>query len=175
MVPPLLVQRAKNISNVAIGEMEHILSGRIYQGKRFNFKQHILILTFLNLKQSRSFKVECFFGTEGAQTAVHPSDWSVGGFTFPENESQRCIKANCYKKEIAYAPSKDQIKALVSLSTNCSQKVTHVCNMNGLSGLSSWIDAIGTANSYWHGNRTSGNSHFFNIRIQKESGNTAPR
>ena len=89
------------------------------------------MLNFLNLKQSRSFKVVCLFGSESAETAVHPSDWSKGGFTFPENESQRCIEANCYKKDVSYVPSKTQIKALVSLSSNCTQKVIHVCNING--------------------------------------------
>ena len=106
--------------------------------------------------------MECIFGPEGALTIVHPDGWPEEGYTFPENESQRCTKANCYTKEVSYVPSKDQIKALVSLSSNCSQKVTHVCNINGLSGLSSWIDANETANSYWHGNRTSGNFQFSN-------------
>ena len=101
------------------------------------------------------------FGSEGAETAVYPFDWPEEGFTFPEEKSQRCSKANCFKKEVSYVPSKTQIKALVSLSSNCSQKVTHVCNINGLSGLSSWIDANGTSNSYWHGNQTSGNFQFF--------------
>ena len=121
----------------------------------------------MNLIQSRSFKVECLFGSEDAVTAVHPSDWPEGGFTFPENESQRCTKANCYTKDVPYVPSKTQIKALVSLSSHCSQKVTHVCNINGLTGLSSWIDANGTSNSYWHGNQNSGNFQFIqfsNIR-----------
>ena len=115
----------------------------------------------MNLEKSRSFEVECLFGSEGVETAVYPSDWPEEGFTFPEEESQRCSKANCFKKEVSYVPSKTQIKALVSLSSNCSQKVTHVCNINGLSGLSSWIDANGTSNSYWHGNQTSGNFQFF--------------
>jgi len=101
------------------------------------------------------------FGSEGAETAVFPSDWPEGGFTFPEEESQRCTTANCHKKDVAYVPSKTQIKALVSLSSNWFQKVIHVCNFNALTGVSSWIDANGTSNSYWHGNRTSGNSHFF--------------
>jgi len=115
MVPPLLVQRAKNILNVALDKMERILSGRIYQGTRFKqFLYRIFCLkTFLNLIQSRSFKVECLFGSEGAQTAVLPSDWPESEFTFPENESQRCTKANCYKKDVAYAPSKTQIKTRV--------------------------------------------------------------
>ena len=117
----------------------------------------------MNLKQSHSFKVECSFESDGGQTVVHPSDWPKGGFTFPEEENRRCSKANCYKKEVSYVPSKTQIKALVSLSSNCSQKVSHNCYFNGLTGLSSWIDSNGTPNSYWHGNKTSGKFQFFTI------------
>ena len=100
--------------------------------------------------------MECLFGSDGAQTLLHPSECPERGFIFPANESQRCSKANCYKKEISYVPSKPQIMALVSLSSQCSQKVTHLCNLNGLTGLSSWIDANGNSNSYWHGNRDKG-------------------
>ena len=117
----------------------------------------------MNLKQRHSFKVECLFGSDGADTAVDPSDWPEGGFSFPENESQRCTKANCYSKDVSYVPSKTQIKALVSLSSNCSQKVSHICNFNALTGLSSWIDSNGTSNSYWHGNKTSGKCPFFHF------------
>ena len=111
---------------------------------------------FLNLGCSRSFKVECLFGSAGGLTVIHPTDHPEEGFTFPENESQRCSKANCFKKQIEYGPSIDQIRTLVALSTNCRQKVTHNCSFNGLSSLSSWIGSNGTANSYWHGNRNSG-------------------
>ena len=107
--------------------------------------------------------MQCLFGSDGGQTAIQPSDWPEGGLTFPEEESQRCSKANCYTKDIAYAPTKTQIKALVSLSSNCSQKVSHNCYFNGLTGLSSWIDSNGTPNSYWHGNKTSGKFQFFTI------------
>lgn len=110
----------------------------------------------MNLASSHSFKVECLFGTDGGQTIVHPVNWPEKGFTFPENESQRCSKANCYKKEVSYVPLKAQIKALVALSSNCSQKVSHICNFNGLTNLSSWIDSNGTTNSHWHGDRISG-------------------
>ena len=110
----------------------------------------------MNLVESHSFKVKCVFGTEGGQTVIHPVDWPEQGFTFPENESQRCSKANCYQKEVAYVPSKAQIKSLIALSSNCTQTVTHTCNFNALSGLSSWIGFNETVNSYWHGNKTSG-------------------
>ena len=101
------------------------------------------------------------FGSEGALTLIRPTDWPEGGFVFPENENQRCSSANCYKKEVSYDPSKKQISSLMALSLNCTQKVSHTCNINALSGLSSWIGSNGTANSYWHGNRNSGNSRFF--------------
>ena len=104
--------------------------------------------------------MECLFGNEGGQTIVYPLDWPEEGFTFPDNESQRCSKPNCYKKEVAYVPSRSQIMALVALSSNCTQKVTHVCEVNGLTGVSSWIDSNGTANSYWHGDRQSGRFQF---------------
>ena len=113
--------------------------------------------TFLNLAWSHSFKVECLFGADGAQTLIHPVDWPEKGFIFPANESQRCSTANCYKKEVAYVPFKTQIKSLMALSSDCTQKVTHTCNANGLTGVSSWIDSNGTTNSYWHGYRNSGN------------------
>ena len=100
--------------------------------------------------------MECLFGSEGGQTIVHPVDWPDQGFIFPENETQRCSAANCYKKEVAYVPSKTQIMALAMLSSNCTQKVTHVCNVNGLTGVSSWIGLNETTNSYWHGDRNSG-------------------
>ena len=111
----------------------------------------------MNLKQSHSFKVECIFVFEGGLTVIHPTDHPDGGLTFPENESQRCSKPNCFKKQIQYEPSKDQIKTLIALSTDCTQKVTHICSFNGLSGLSSWIGSNGISNSYWHGNQNSGN------------------
>ena len=110
----------------------------------------------LNFKLSHSFKVECMFGLKHGLTIIHPTDQPEGGFQFPENESQRCLKANCFKRRIQYGPSTDQIKTLIALSTNCTQKITHNCNFNGLSGLSSWISSNGTTNSYWHGNRNSG-------------------
>ena len=105
--------------------------------------------------------MECLFGSEGGQTVIPPSDQLKEGFIFPENEQQRCSKPNCFKKEIEYAPTKDQIKSLMALSSDCSQKITHTCNFNGLTGISSWIDSNGNANSYWHGNRNSGKSHQF--------------
>ena len=110
----------------------------------------------MNLVQSHSFKVECLFGSNGAQTVVHPIDWPEEGFIVPENEHQRCLSPNCYKKEVAYTPSKTQIKSLMALSTNCTQTVTHTCNINELTGVSSWIGSNGTENSYWHGDRNSG-------------------
>ena len=99
--------------------------------------------------------------SKGALTLVSPSDWPEEAFTFPENESQRCSSANCYRKEIAYVPSNAQIKSLMALSSNCTQKVTHTCNINPLTGLSSWIGSNGTANSYWHGSRNSGTFSFY--------------
>jgi len=107
--------------------------------------------------------VECIFGFEGAQTIVHPADWPDEGFIYPENESQRCISANCYKKEVDYVPSKAQIKSLMALSSNCTQQVIHTCDVNGLTGDSSWIDSNGTANYYWHGNRNSGKSQIYTL------------
>ena len=98
------------------------------------------------------------FGSEGALTVIHPADWPEEGFTFPANESQRCSSANCYQKEVSYVPSKAEIKSLMALSLHCTQSVTHTCNFNALSGLSSWIGSNETINSYWHGNRNSGNS-----------------
>ena len=109
--------------------------------------------------------MECLFGSEGGYTIIHPVDWPDHGFTFPGNETQRCSSANCYKKEVAYVPSKTQIMALVALSSNCTQKVTHVCNVNGLTGVSSWIDSNGTANSYWHGDRKSGTFQFLKLSL----------
>ena len=100
--------------------------------------------------------MECVFGTDGGQTVIHPVDWPEQGFTFPENESRRCSKANCYKKEVVYAPSEAEIKSLMVLSSNCTQTITNTCNFNALTGLSSWIGSNGTANSYWHGNQNSG-------------------
>lgn len=105
--------------------------------------------------------MDCLFGSEGGQTLIHPVGWPEKGFIFPENESQRCSSANCYMKEVAYTPSKAQIKALLALSSNCTQQVTNTCNVNGLTGVSSWIDSNGTANSYWHGDRNSGNFQLF--------------
>ena len=104
--------------------------------------------------------MECRFGLKGGLTVIYPTDHPGEGFTFPENESQRCLKANCFKKQIEYGPTKDQIGTLIELSSNCAQKVAHNCNFNGLSGLSSWIDRNGTTNSYWHGNRNSGTFQF---------------
>lgn len=111
---------------------------------------------FLNLGCSRSFKVECLFGSAAGHTVIHPTDYPEGGFTFPENESQRCSEANCFRKQIEYGPSKNQIGTLIALSVSCTQKVTHNCNINGLSGISSWIGSNGVSNSYWHGHRNSG-------------------
>ena len=112
----------------------------------------------LNLKKRPSFKVECLFGYDGAQTVIHPSEIPKDGFIFPPEKSpeKRCAKANCYKKGISYVPSKAQIMALVSLSTECTQKVIHTCNFIMLTGFSSWIDANGNSNTYWHGDRNSG-------------------
>ena len=51
MERPLSAQRAKNTSKWALGEMEHILFDRIYQGKGFNYLWSIneIHFTFLNL------------------------------------------------------------------------------------------------------------------------------
>ena len=125
------------------------------------FLKILLIETFLNLKESHSFKVECLFSSEGGQTVVYPINWPEEGFTFPGNESERCSQAFCHKKEVEYVPSKIQMKSLMALSSNCTQKVSHRCNINALTGYSSWIDSNGTANSYWHGNRNSGSLQFF--------------
>ena len=96
------------------------------------------------------------FGFDGGLTLIRPADWSEEGYIFPEDNSQRCSSANCYKKDVAYVPSKTQIKSLMALSSNCTQKVTHTCNINALTGVSSWIGSNGTVNSYWHGNKNSG-------------------
>ena len=105
--------------------------------------------------------MECLFGSEGGQTVVYPIDWPEEGFNFPENESERCSEAHCHKKEVAYAPSKIQIQSVMGLSSNCTQKVSHTCNFNALTGVSSWIGSNSTANSYWHGNRNSVKFKFF--------------
>ena len=44
----------------------------------------------------------------------------------------------------------------MSLSTNCTQAITHNCNFNVLSGYSSWLDANDTVYSFWHGDRDKG-------------------
>ena len=161
----LLAQRANNILSLVLDEMGRTQFDRIYLGTRLRlFFKFTLVETVLNLRESHSFEVECLFGSDGGQTVVNPIDWPEEGFTYPENESDRCSEANCHEKEIAYAPSKIQIKSLMALSCNCTQTVSHRCNINALTGYSSWIGSNGTANSYWHGARNSGRFQFFIIR-----------
>lgn len=127
-----LAQHANNILSLAPDKMGRIPYDQIYQGTRLHlFLKLKLIEIFLDLRKSHSFEVECLFGSEGGQTVVYPIDWPEEGFTFPENESETCSEANCHKKEVAYVPSKIQIKSLMALSFNCTQKVSHRCNING--------------------------------------------
>lgn len=157
---PLLAPLAKNTFNLAPGEMERIPFGQMLQGKGFIFLCSRLFIRFESRK-SHSFKVECLFGSEGGQTVIRPDDWPEEGFTFPDNDSQRCSSANCYKKDVVYVLSKAQIKSLMALSSNCTQTVTNTCNINALTGFSSWIGSNGIANSFWHGNKNSGKFQFF--------------
>lgn len=48
------------------------------------------------------------------------------------------------------------LKSLMALSSNCTQAIRHKCQINGLTGFSSWLGADGIQNSYWHGDKNSG-------------------
>ena len=57
----------------------------------------------------------------------------------------------CYKDEITYNSSDEQIKALISVSSTCSQSISNNCTSNPLTGSSYWIDNNGDMRTYWHG------------------------
>ena len=86
------------------------------------------------------------------KTIVRPTDWTEDGSRFPVNESERCTEPYCFSKSIEYKPSKDQISAMTDLSVECKQEIEYECNLNALTGYSSWTDRNGQVNHYWHGN-----------------------
>ena len=92
------------------------------------------------------------------KTIIRPSDWTADGFTFPANESERCVAPYCHSKSVEYNASKDQISALTDLSVECHQEINHECNLNALTGYSSWTDRNGHVNHYWHGNASAESS-----------------
>ena len=98
-----------------------------------------------------SFPVECDFSTNKGITKVFPLDWPSEGFVFPPNKENRCLEPNCYNKSISYHPNKFQLQSLQSLSDSCNQSIEHHCNINMLTGFSSWVDSLGTVHEFWHG------------------------
>ena len=92
------------------------------------------------------------------KTIIRPTDWTADGFAFPANESERCAEPYCHSKSVEYGASKDQISALTDLSVDCHQEIQHECNLNALTGYSSWTDRNGQVNHYWHGNASAESS-----------------
>ena len=41
---------------------------------------------------------------------------------------------------------------MTDLSIECKQEIQYDCNLNALTGYSSWTDRNGEVNHYWHGN-----------------------
>ena len=60
----------------------------------------------------KAFIVECEFSDiqEHSKTILKPVNWTEEGFTFPENEDQRCSEANCFTHEFEYSASAMQIE-----------------------------------------------------------------
>ena len=50
-------------------------------------------------------------------------------------------------KNVAY-----NFKAIISQSVACKQRIKHVCSINRLTNLSSWIGRNGFKHTYWSGN-----------------------
>ena len=63
-------------------------------------------------------------------------------------------KQGCYKEEITYFASMEQIVSLMDISADCFQDITHTCVHNTLTGYSWWMGRGGRNNKYWHGNGT---------------------
>ena len=44
---------------------------------------------------------------------------------------------------------------MTEISTNCEQKIKHICKNHRLTGISSWTGRNGIKNHYWHGDHNS--------------------
>ena len=60
--------------------------------------------------QLHSFYVECEFTEDTGITVIRQNDWKSAGYKYPENDSQRCLNADCFTKTIEYGVSLDQIE-----------------------------------------------------------------
>ena len=80
---------------------------------------------------------------EPGQTSL---PWRTGG----------CSEPGCHKAEFSYVPEMVQIEALIEISTQCQQAITHNCTNNPLSRYSWWTDRNGESREYWHGDFSGG-------------------
>ena len=54
--------------------------------------------------------MECEFDGENGITVVRPKTWKSEGFTYPENDSQKCQAPDCFTKSLNYGISADQMQ-----------------------------------------------------------------
>ena len=63
-----------------------------------------------------------------------------------------CHDPGCFSDNITYDATLEQIEAIIFLSKDCRQEITHKCSVNRITGYSWWVGRDGSENSYWHGN-----------------------
>ena len=73
-------------------------------------------------------------------------------------DQSQLMKQNFGLERTTTKRSKDPCPALTDLSVECYQEVDHECNLNALTGYSSWTDRNGQVNHYWHGNASTESS-----------------
>ena len=44
----------------------------------------------------------------------------------------------------------------MNISSNCTQAVSHHCNLNGLTDYASWLSSDGVSYRFWHGSGENG-------------------
>ena len=98
------------------------------------------------------FEVECQFTDYDSITVINHRQ-SQSGQTAPPGAEGGCEPRGCFADKITYGLDKSQLEALIRISSDCEQEITHHCFTNALSTYAFWLDRHGREVTYWNGDK----------------------
>ena len=90
---------------------------------------------------------------DSGMTKITPKYSSEYQFTSLPGSQDGCFDPGCYRDNITYDASFDQIAELVALSEDCEQEVVNNCSVSQLTNFAWWTGRDGESYTYWHGDQ----------------------
>jgi len=102
------------------------------------------------------FYVNCSFENGIATTSLEHTHSNPTGFTSLPLTSDGCYEPGCFKDNITYSASIEQMEALIDISDTCEQYIQNNCSNNALTDFAYWTDRNGIDQEYWNGDKSTG-------------------